>query len=672
MKGFRKLSIAATAVTLLLITVGALVRATGSGLGCPDWPKCYGSWVPPLRAASIIEYSHRLTASLLGVLVLWLAIQAWLKFRSVKPIFWPAFLSLVTVLIQAGIGRSVVLGELPRGLVALHFFTSLTVLGLLVLTSANAINPRGGRFDKVALHGVVALIAAFIVLMVGAFVSQYQAALAFVDWPLMDGSLSPPQGGLKLVHYAHRVLAGLLGITLGHYVYRVERLEVPDAPLKKLVRACFALWFIQVVLGAANVFTRSAEWAIVAHVLAAALLWSALVAAAVRAYRRPRENHGAADTRVSVDTQEVEVPASSMGDVAKAYFMLTKPRIIELLLITTVPAMVLATRGWPGGWLVLATLIGGSLTAGSANAINCYVDRDIDEMMARTSTRPLPAHQIEPNRALIFGILLGVAGYVWLAVTVNVPAALLATSAIVFYVFIYTLWMKRRTPSNIVIGGAAGAVPVLVGWAAVTGTLSRSAWVLFAIIFYWTPPHFWALALKYSDDYSAAGVPMLPVVQGRRRTTDQMFLYSVVLLAVSLLLVPVAHLGYPYLITAVVLGVGLTAYSLRLRADPTDIKAMRMFHFSITYLVILFVAVAVDRLIDAATPVVLYRPLMVAAWSTFVVFELAILISVLGYKRTHEGRWRAAAGELLWTAVPLVVVSALFLLSWQTGSLAAP
>ncbi|HVF12472.1 MAG TPA: UbiA family prenyltransferase, partial [Actinomycetota bacterium] len=187
-----------------------------------------------------------------------------------------------------------------------------------------------------------------------------------------------------------------------------------------------------------------------------------------------------------------------------------------------------------------------------------------------------------------------------------------------------------------------------------------------------TPPHFWALALKYSDDYSAAGVPMLPVVQGRRRTTDQMFLYSVVLLAVSLLLVPVAHLGYAYLITALVLGVGLTAYSLRLRADPTDIKAMRMFHFSITYLVIVFVAVAVDRLIDAATPVVLYRPLMVVAWSTFVVFELAILISVLGYKRTQEGRWRAAAAELLWTAVPLVVVSALFLLAWQTGSLAAP
>lgn len=672
MKGFRKLSIAATAGTLLLITVGALVRATGSGLGCPDWPKCYGSWIPPMRADSIIEYSHRLTASLLGILVLSLAIQAWLKFRPVKPVFWPAFLALVTVVIQAGIGRSVVLGDLPRGLVALHFFTSLTLLALLVVTSANATNPRGGRFDKVAMHGVVALVATFLVLMVGAFVSQYQAALAFVDWPLMDGSLLPPEGGLKLVHYTHRVLAGLLGITLAHYVYRVERSDTPDGPLKILVRASFTLWIIQVLLGAANVFTGSAEWAIVAHVLAGALLWSALVAAAVRAYRRPREAPEARDLGVAVDVLDGEGTRSSRVDVAKAYFMLTKPRIIELLLITTVPAMVLATRGWPGGWLVLATLIGGSLTAGSANAINCCVDRDIDGMMARTSTRPLPAHQIVPRDALMFGILLGVAGYVWLAVTVNVVAALLATSAIVFYVFIYTLWMKRRTPSNIVIGGAAGAVPVLVGWAAVTGTLSKSAWVLFAIIFYWTPPHFWALALKYSADYSRAGVPMLPVVQGRRRTTDQMFLYSLVLLSVSLLLVPVARLGYLYLITAMVLGVGLTAYSLRLRADPTDIKAMRMFHFSITYLVIVFVAVAVDRLIDSTTPVALYRPLMIVAWSTFVVFELAILISVLGYKKATEGRWRAAAAELAWTAVPLIVVSTLFLLSWQTGSLATP
>ncbi|MEP7056044.1 MAG: heme o synthase, partial [Actinomycetota bacterium] len=213
-------------------------------------------------------------------------------------------------------------------------------------------------------------------------------------------------------------------------------------------------------------------------------------------------------------------------DVVMAYVALTKPRIIELLLITTVPAMVVAAEGWPHRfwWLVPATLVGGSLAAGSANTLNCYIDRDIDDVMKRTSRRPLPGHLVTPQQALRFGIVLGVISLLWLGLIVNWLAGALGVAAILFYVFVYTLGMKRSTPSNIVIGGAAGCMPVVIGWAAVTGRVGVPALVLFGIVFYWTPPHFWALALKFKDDYAAAGVPMLPVVAGVRETARQIVL----------------------------------------------------------------------------------------------------------------------------------------------------
>ena len=243
---------------------------------------------------------------------------------------------------------------------------------------------------------------------------------------------------------------------------------------------------------------------------------------------------------------------SAMGDTVRAYIALTKPRIIVLLLIITVPAMVLAAGEVPPIGMILATLIGGTLAAGAANAMNMYLDRDIDQIMKRTRQRPLPGHRIEPDAALRFGFMLAAASYLFLAVTVNVLAAVLALSAIAFYVFVYTMWLKRSTDQNIVIGGAAGAVPVLVGWAAVTGSLAMPALVLFAVVFVWTPPHFWALALRMRDEYAAAGVPMLPVVRGAARR-KQIFLYSLVLFATTLLLVPIASMG-PIVATAVVLG----------------------------------------------------------------------------------------------------------------------
>jgi heme o synthase len=279
------------------------------------------------------------------------------------------------------------------------------------------------------------------------------------------------------------------------------------------------------------------------------------------------------------------------------YVALTKPRIIELLLVTTVPTMVVAERGLPSLWLVLATVVGGALAAGGANAINMYVDRDIDKLMKRTQNRPLASGRLEPRRALIFAVTLEVLAFAFLWATVNLLSAVLAVSACLFYVFVYTLWLKRTSKSNIVIGGAAGAAPVLIGWSAVTNSLDWAPVVLFAVIFYWTPPHFWALAIRYRDDYAAADVPMLPVVVSLRTTAVRILLYTLLLWALTLLFAPVAGMGGVYVVAALALGGVFTWYAVRLVRDRDPKAAMRVFTWSISYITLLFGAMALDQLL---------------------------------------------------------------------------
>ena len=311
--------------------------------------------------------------------------------------------------------------------------------------------------------------------------------------------------------------------------------------------------------------------------------------------------HSGASTLTTVTGREGR--KSTRGTV-RAYVELTKPRIIELLLVTTLPAMFLAQRGLPPLGLTVATLVGGTLAAGSANALNCYVDRDIDAIMKRTRSRPLAAAvdqaRVSPNSALVFGLTLGVLSTVLLWVTTNPLATGLTVAAIVMYVLGYTIGLKRRTSQNIVWGGSAGCMPVLIGWAAVTGGLAWSALLLFLVVFFWTPPHFWALAMRFRDDYANAGVPMLPVVASARTVTTHMLWHSWAMVICSLLLVPVAATGPVYGVPAVVLGAVFLreVYQLRQRvlagADP---RPMRMFQFSITYLSLLSLAVVVAVLI---------------------------------------------------------------------------
>ena len=283
-------------------------------------------------------------------------------------------------------------------------------------------------------------------------------------------------------------------------------------------------------------------------------------------------------------------PTSVFG----GYIVLMKLRVVELLLITTVPTMVLAEQGWPSWGLVAVTLLGGTLAAGGANAINMVIDRDIDALMDRTKTRPLVTGLISPRDAMIFALALQVAAFTVLWVGANLWAAVLALSATLFYVFVYSLWLKRTSKQNIVIGGAAGAVPVLVGWAAVQNSLAWEPFILFIAIFLWTPPHFWALAIKHSDEYKAAGVPMMPSVVPMKQTIRQMLVYTVLLTAVTLTLAPVANLGPIYWVSALVLGLAFTASTVDLSRNPSTARAMRVFGFSITYVTLLFVAMAAD------------------------------------------------------------------------------
>jgi len=290
-------------------------------------------------------------------------------------------------------------------------------------------------------------------------------------------------------------------------------------------------------------------------------------------------------------------------DVVTAYLGLTKPRIIELLLVTTVPAMFLAAGGVPPFIVVLATMMGGCLAAASANAINCVLDRDIDEQMRRTRRRPLPRHAVSPLGATVFGMILGIAATLWLGYFVNWLSAALALGANAFYIVVYTVWLKRRTPQNIVWGGIAGCFPPLIGWTAVTGSLALTPFVMFLIVFFWTPPHTWALAMRYREDYARANVPMLPVVRSAPVVARQIMAYSAVTVLASLVLWPVAHTGWLYPAVAVVLGVALLWQSAlllaRARRGLTDaaLQPMRLFHWSNSYLALLFVAAAVDTLL---------------------------------------------------------------------------
>jgi heme o synthase len=607
---FRKLATVTAIVTIVLFAVGGLVRGSGSGEGCSTWPTCFpGELFPAGTMHSLIEFSHRMLVFVSSVMVFITAFFAWRDLRRVRRIVWTATAAIPLVLAQAVLGGIVVKTHLSPGWVTAHFCVALifvadvtyvaVVAHLLGRESAGA--PADTGFARLALFTTVATGA---LLVVGTLVRAKGAGLAFTDWPLMNGRLVPALGGAATVMFAHRVLAALVFVLVLYVMVRARTMTQRSKDLVFLSTSLAALFVVQIIAGAAQVWTGLKPWAVTLHIALSVLIWAAVVTLAIVSFGVSRGTQRVAEGEVlpapPEDATTDAPPPASLTDRITAYYRLTKPEIIFLLLVTTVPAMFLAAHRVPSPWLILATLVGGTLAAGSANAINQYLDRDIDQVMKRTRRRPLPSSDVTPERALRFGFVLGTVSFFFLAITVNVLAAELALSAIAFYVFVYTMWLKRTSTQNIVIGGAAGAVPALVGWAAVTGALAPPAWILFAIVFVWTPPHFWALAMRYKGDYAAAGVPMLPVVKGEAETRRQIFLYSLVLFGVTLVLVPVAHMGPIYLLTAVGLGGTFVYRALRLWQTGDPARSWGLFKFSIWYLAALFAAVAVDALIPVS------------------------------------------------------------------------
>ncbi|MGZ8514703.1 MAG: heme o synthase [Candidatus Limnocylindrales bacterium] len=619
MNRFQQLAAISLATALGLVTIGVVVRATDSGLGCPDWPFCYGQILPPAGDFKAwIEWVHRTIAAVIGFEILGLAVLALRDHRSRVSILWPTLGAVVLVGFQAWLGRETVrLGNSGESVTA-HLASAMALVGLLVFLTVRAGYPahlpRRGTSQRFTLLAAFAAAATFAVLLFGSQVSASESApLVFADWPLMGGTLLPPLTDLTGAQVLHRWVAAVVGLIVLAVAVAAWRTQRDRRMLARLAVGAAVLFAAQVVIGGAQVLTRLAEWTQTLHLALGATIWATLVGLTATSYYTARS---AAGIVAGPDGEAGEISGTrSTGDTVRAYIALTKPRIIELLLVTTVPAMVLATRDLPGaggvrgavdwaGWgaVVFWTMLGGTLAAGSANAINCYLDRDIDLLMTRTRRRPLPAHQVEPERAVVFGLILGVISIVLMAWFVNLVAAFLTLLAIGFYVVVYTVLLKRTTTQNIVIGGAAGALPPVIGWAAVTGGIGVPALLLFALVFYWTPPHFWALSLRIRKDYAAAGVPMLPVVKGIPETTRQIALYTVLMVAISLVLWAVARMGAIYLGAALVLGAVFLwqAWSLWRRGSSEEAStagAIRLYKYSISYLSLLFLAVAIDALV---------------------------------------------------------------------------
>jgi len=565
-------------VIFLVVVWGGVVRVTGSGLGCPDWPTCHGQFLPSLDAATRIEWFHRFLGVAGGISGAALLIATLVAHRKDRRTVGLVVTAAVLYVLQAVIGGVVVLLELPDTWVTVHLANAELVLAVLTVLAVGvrwpntiAARDRGAPWTALLL---AATVGTYVLLLTGAYVRGAGASTACTTWPLCDeGSL--PLFGAAAIQMAHRFVSAIVGVVVLYACWLAWKHRREAEGLGPLAIATAVVFGAQVVLGAANPVTGFSPWALGAHPAAASLLWCCVVALTVVAW------HPSVPSRAMV------------GDLVS----LTKPEIMSLLLLTALGGMFLANRGIPTFGLLAATLIGGAAASGGASALNHYFDRDIDDLMRRTKRRPLPAGRVPDEWAIGMGIALNIIAFAVLAVFANVVAASLAILGTLFYIFVYTLWLKRTTVQNIVIGGAAGAIPPLVGWAAVTGSLDLEAWLLFAIVFFWTPAHFWALALLIRDDYARAGVPMLPVVRGEEATAWGILTYAVSLVPLSLLLFLGGGLGLLYLVAALALGlifVGLAVRLIRAAAARRRAVARGIYLYSLLYLALLFVAIMVD------------------------------------------------------------------------------
>lgn len=594
----RNFLLATGIVTFALIVIGVLLRVTGAGSACAGWPTCFGGWSPPPGAEGWIAYAHRVAAGLSGLMILAASVLARFGAREQTWIRWPLIAAVGLILVQIIVGGLITLLSPAAILTAVHLSLSLIVLGLVIVATVMSFdqktNPTAGgnllragfnsSFGRLSLW---TLLAVFALMVSGTLVSASGATAACSGWPLCNGFQLPQNllEGLAILHRLLTAFAGVLVSVLFVRGWRTQRHNLAPLVASTIVGVLF---YAQVFMGALEAANRFPADLAGLHVATSVGIWGALVVL-VTVNSLARREVSEAPRR--------ERAGGGFIALAKDYLLLTKPIVVALLLVTTYAGMVIGGESLPPLGLTLFVLLGGYLAAGGSSAINQYIDRYDDEKMQRTASRPIPAGRLTPGEGLAFGVAIALASFYLMVAFVNFLAALLTLAGIFYYVLLYSILLKKTTVQNIVIGGGAGAIPPLVGWAAVTGALNIPSLFLFAVVFMWTPPHFWALALVRRKDYARAGVPMLPVVRGERETRWQILLYTIELVALTLVL-PVFGLGGGvYLVGAGVLGAGLLFSAWRVWQGSGNKVAWKMYRHSSMYLAFLFIVLMVDAIL---------------------------------------------------------------------------
>lgn len=595
------------AFDVLVILWGAFVRATHAGAGCGShWPTCNGEVIPfGGRTETLIEFTHRTTSGLAFLFAVALLIWAYREFPRSHTAFRGAALVLGFTIMEALIGAGLVLAGLvadnrsPMRAVVMsaHLVNTFFLLSALVVTAWASTTERRFTLKGQGAVGVAVWFGIICTILLG--ITGAVAALGDTLFPaesLVHGMLQdqdPAAHFLLRLRPLHPLLAASVGLYLLLLAGLLAHLR-PSPGVRRAARDICILFGVQMVVGLVNLVLLAPVAMQLVHLLFADLVWVALTLLVVEAFAVGVDHVETIDVAGAFQAETAVANATGRATL-RDYVALTKPRVVSLLLFTTLAAMIIAKGGWPGWVLFVAVAIGGYLSAGAANAINMVIDRDIDVRMDRTARRPTVTATIPSRDALLFAYALAGASFAILWYFANLLTAILAFAGLVCYVIVYTLYLKRRTWNNIVIGGAAGAFPPLVGWAAVAGDLNLFAWTLFGIIFLWTPVHFWALALLIKDDYARAGVPMLPVVLGERITVIQIAVYTVLTVVVSAVPLLLGETGRIYLLAAAALNALLMLRSLQLYRQPDRPHASSLFKYSMTYLALLFLAMAVDR-----------------------------------------------------------------------------
>ena len=589
--GFRYLLFFSAMLVFTLIVLGGVVRVSEAGGACPDWPACFGQFTPPSGGNALIDYAHRFATFLATGLVLMSTVVAWKKYKKERLVLYPLILSTGLLFLQTGLGAWIAragVDAVRAWITAIHLGVSLLILGLILMANVfvfyrSRLPEKEIRLEyrsPFARLSLINLVAVLVLLVSGAVIAGSNTSQACAMWPLCSGPA-------MWTNLSHRLLVLISAGLLAWMFVRAWRSQKSQIPIIVASTAAFVLFTAQALLGA-RLVVGFPVYLLALHQATAVSVWGTLIIVAT--------SSGLARRAVEDERAEIREYAGRKG-ILRDLLMLTKPVVVALLLVTTYAGMVIGSKVWPSLSLTFWTLLGGFMAAGGSGAINQYIDRYDDVKMQRTQKRPIPSGRLTPGEGLAFGVAMAIGSFYLMVAFVNFLAALLTLAGIIYYVLLYSIILKKTTVQNIVIGGGAGAIPPLVGWAAATGSLNLPSLFLFALVFMWTPPHFWALALVRRKDYARAGVPMLPVVRGEQVTRWQIFLYTLELVGLTLLL-PIFGLGGSiYFVAALVLGGWLLSAAWKVWKQGGNKLAWKMYRYSSMYLAFIFIVLMVDALL---------------------------------------------------------------------------